>query len=134
MPSPVPRGRRRALAALRLLPAPLLLAPLLLASPALAHAMLHAASPAAGSTVKTPPAEVALTFSEELEPRFSTVQVLDAAGKQVDKADLHVVGGDATHVAIGLNPIGAGTYKVIWHAVSVDTHRTQGSFTFTVAP
>ena len=28
----------------------------------------------------------------------------------------------------------SGTYKVTWHAVSVDTHSTQGNFSFTVKP
>ena len=27
-----------------------------------------------------------------------------------------------------------GTYKVIWRVLSVDTHRTQGDFTFRVGP
>ncbi len=35
---------------------------------------------------------------------------------------------------IGLNPITPGTDKVTWHATSVDTHKTQGSFTFTLSP
>ncbi|MSP32816.1 MAG: hypothetical protein EXR03_08360 [Pseudolabrys sp.] len=28
----------------------------------------------------------------------------------------------------------AGTYKVIWRVLSVDTHRSQGNFTFRVGP
>ena len=37
------------------------------------------------------------------------------------------------HVSLppGLN---AGTYKVVWRVVSVDTHVTEGSFTFQVVP
>jgi len=31
-----------------------------------------------------------------------------------------------------LPPLPAGTYRVKWHVVSVDTHRTQGDFKFTV--
>ena len=38
--------------------------------------------------------------------------------------------GNTMH--IGLKPLNAGTYKVHWHAVSVDTHTTEGDFTFTV--
>jgi methionine-rich copper-binding protein CopC len=99
-----------------------------------AHAQLRQANPAVGATIASAPSQVELTFSEALEPHFSTVVVQDAAGSQVDKRDLHVVGGDATHVAVGLPTVPAGSYTVIWHATSVDTHRTEGSFTFTIAP
>jgi methionine-rich copper-binding protein CopC len=90
--------------------------------------------PAAGSTVATPPAEVDCTFTEELEPKFSTIEVRDALGKRVDSGNMHLSSQDAKQMIIGVGHLGPGAYKVIWHAVSVDTHRTQGSFTFTVAP
>ena len=46
-------------------------------------------------------------------------------------------GCDATAVPprcarVGLKPLAAGTYRVHWHVLSVDTHTTQGSFTFRV--
>lgn len=111
-------------------------AALLLFAPTLvqAHAQLRRADPPVGGTVHTPPMQVELTFSEAVEPRFSTVAVADAAGAQVDKRDLHVVAGDAKHVAVSLGALPPGTYRVAWHATSVDTHKTEGSFTFTVAP
>jgi methionine-rich copper-binding protein CopC len=30
------------------------------------------------------------------------------------------------------SPLKPGVYSVKWHAVTADTHRTQGAFTFTV--
>jgi copper resistance protein C len=33
---------------------------------------------------------------------------------------------------VGLKPLSPGTYRVRWHVLSVDTHRTEGSFTFHV--
>ncbi len=33
---------------------------------------------------------------------------------------------------IGIKADGPGAYHVRWHAVSVDTHKTEGNFTFTV--
>ena len=107
---------------------------LLVSHPAHAHAQLRQAEPPVGGTVRAAPAQVELTFSEAAEPRFSTVTVTDAAGVQVDKGDLHVAGGDAKHLAVSLVALRPGTYKVVWHATSVDTHKTEGSFTFTVAP
>ena len=100
--------------------------------PAFAHAHLSTATPAVGSTVATAPAEVAITYTEALEPKFSTIEVTSATGARVDKADLHVVNGDGKHVAVSLQPLSPGVYTVTWHATSVDTHKTEGSFTFTV--
>ncbi len=103
-------------------------------SPALAHAHLRRAEPAADSTVTPAPDKVVCDFTEALEPRFSTLEVRDATGKRVDAGNMHLAPGDAQQMVIGLGKIGAGIYTVIWHAVSVDTHRTEGRFSFTVAP
>jgi len=42
--------------------------------------------------------------------------------------------GDRTQLRIPVRALPAGTYKVIWRVLSVDTHRTQGDFTFRVGP
>ncbi len=114
----------------------LLLAAGLAAAPALAHAHAHlrASDPPVGGTVRTAPAQVAITFSEAVEPRFSSIAVTDSGGKQMDRHDVHVEAGDAHVLAIGLGPLAPGVYRVEWHATSVDTHKTEGSFDFTVAP
>ena len=87
-----------------------------------------------GSTVSAPPQQVEITFTEGVEPRFSTIAVQNGSGKRVDKGDVHTAPGKDTHLIVGLNPITPGTYKVVWHATATDTHKTQGSFSFTVAP
>jgi methionine-rich copper-binding protein CopC len=33
---------------------------------------------------------------------------------------------------ISLKALPPGTYKVRWHVLSVDTHKTEGSYSFTV--
>jgi methionine-rich copper-binding protein CopC len=99
-----------------------------------AHAMLKRASPRVGSTVAKAPDAVRLWFSEALEPTFSTVQVLDSSGARIDRDDKHLDSKDHALMEISLPQLKPGTYKVIWHALSVDTHATDGSFTFTVAP
>ena len=120
----------RAARAALLLAMPCLLAPCL----AHAHAQLRQADPPVGGTGHAAPPQVELSFSEAVEPRFSTVAVTDAAGAQVDHADLHMAGGDAKRLAISVGALRPGTYKVVWRATAVDTHKTEGSFTFTVAP
>jgi methionine-rich copper-binding protein CopC len=102
-------------------------------TPARAHAYLRRAVPAVGSTVPAAPAVVMCDFTEELEPSFSKLEVQDATGKRVDAGDMHLAPNDAKQMIIGLSKVGSGIYTVIWHAVSVDTHRTEGRFTFTVA-
>ncbi len=100
-------------------------------SPAGAHAMLEHASPGAGAVLRVTPKSVVLDLSEALEPAFSSVSVSDAAGRDVSAARM-VVSGDT--MSIALKPLVPGAYRVTWHAVSVDTHRTQGSYTFVVKP
>jgi hypothetical protein len=94
-----------------------------------AHAFLDHASPLVGSTVPTAPHEVALTFTQNLEPAFSTVEVVDGSGARVDQGKAQV---SANTMSIGLKALAPGTYKVHWHALSVDTHTTEGSFSFRV--
>ena len=98
-------------------------------APAHAHAFLDHASPLVGSTVGSAPHEVSLTFTQSLEPAFSSVQVTDAKGARVDTGKAQVSG---TTMRIGLKSIGPGTYRVHWQVLSVDTHKTQGSFSFQV--
>jgi methionine-rich copper-binding protein CopC len=113
---------------MRLILAALLLAP----AAASAHARLESAIPPAGSTVARAPAELALTYSESIEPHFSKVAVTDATGARMDQGDLHVDPQDATHLLVPVKPLPPGSYTVTWHAVSVDAHRTQGSYHFKV--
>ena len=99
------------------------------ADTAQAHAFLDHASPLVGSTVQTAPRELTLTFTQNLEPAFSTVQVIGPNGQRAD-AGKPQISGNTMRVAIRAS--GSGAYHVRWHALSVDTHTTQGSYTFTV--
>jgi methionine-rich copper-binding protein CopC len=96
---------------------------------ALAHAELHHASPEAGSTVSEPPHEVALTFTDSLEAAFSSADVTNSSGVRVDEGKPQVNGN---MIRISLKTLSPGSYRVHWRAVSVDTHRIEGSFTFSV--
>jgi len=94
-----------------------------------AHAFLDHASPLVGSTVASAPREVSLTFTQNLEASFSSVQVTDASGARVDQGKAQISGNT---MRVGLKSLAAGTYRVRWQALSVDTHKTEGSFTFSV--
>jgi copper resistance protein C len=99
-----------------------------------AHAFLKDAEPGVGSTVQTSPSEVRIRFTENIEPAVSSIQVFDASGKEVDKRDMHLDRFDHALLHVSLPRPGAGSYKVVWRVVSVDTHVTNGNFTFRVAP
>ena len=103
------------------------------AAPAVwAHAFLDHAIPAVGSSVPAPPTAVTLWFTQNLEPAFSGMTVSNAAGERVDLGNVRVVPGGPDQLQVGLKPLPPGTYTVSWHVVSVDTHPTQGNFTFDV--
>ena len=102
--------------------------------PARAHAFLDHAVPAVGSSVKGSPPQVKLWFTEQLEPAFSTIQVLDRSGRRVDKADMKVDPSEPTVLQVSLPTLSPGTYRVTWRVLSVDTHVTEGDFTFDVVP
>jgi methionine-rich copper-binding protein CopC len=93
-----------------------------------AHAFLDHANPRVGSTVAAPE-QVELWMTEELEPAFTHVQVFDAHGREIDREDARISG---TTMIVSLPKLAAGTYLVKWKAVAADTHKTAGTFSFTV--
>ena len=98
-----------------------------------AHAFLERAIPAVGSDVADPPATLTLTYTEPVEAAFSFIHVIDGAGTRVD-AGTSMTRGDGRMLQVDLKPLPPGTYRVEWHVTSVDTHKTDGHFTFTVMP
>jgi copper resistance protein C len=99
---------------------------------ALAHAFLDHAVPAVGATVAQAPTEVTLWFTQPLEPAFAGCAVSNAAGERVDTGQVAVDPKDPQELHVPLKALPPGEYKVSWHVVSVDTHRTIGDFSFTV--
>ena len=96
-----------------------------------AHALLDHAEPRVGNKVAAAPHEVTLWFTQKLESAFSTITVTNSAGERVDTGKTRVSGNQ---MAVSLRSGGAGTYHVTWRVLSVDTHTTDGNFTFQVGP
>jgi len=103
-----------------------------LAASVRAHAALVKSTPARGTTVVQPPQRVELVFSERLEPAYSTVAVVDAAGQQVDLRDGALSPTDTRRVSVSLPPLVPGTYTVRFRVLSVDGHIVESEFHFTV--
>jgi len=102
--------------------------------PARGHAFLDHASPPVGSSVSASPPVVTLWFTQDLEPAFSGVTVTNEAGQRVDLGNAQIPQSSPAELQIGLKRLAPGTYLVSWHVVSVDTHPTEGTFTFEIKP
>jgi copper resistance protein C len=116
----------------RVLPLTALAALLLFAPTALAHAFLDHADPKVGSAVNQSPATVEVWFTEDFDTSGSGLEVQDANGNQVDKQDCHVDPKDKAALIVSLKNLPPGKYKVIWHALCLQGHKTHGDFKFEV--
>ena len=115
-----------------------LLASASLSSLVFAHAHLESQLPAADSTVPAPK-ELRLQFSEGVEDKFTKVSITSTAagGKTMVEAVPEIATDPANNkvlIVTPVAPLNAGEYKIEWHAVSVDTHRSEGTYRFTVSP
>src|SRR6266571_2463732 len=103
-------------------------------SRAFAHAVLVRATPSGSESLSQSPAEVALLFSEPLDPVFSGVRVLNASGQPVDKGDTHVDPNNERLLAVSVQPgLPNGTYRVVWRSLSaIDVHPDAGEYSLFV--
>ena len=95
-----------------------------------AHAFVDHAEPAVGSQIHGAPGQAKIWFTEKLEPALSKIQVFDISGLEVDKRDVKIDQSNPALLTVSLPELKPGKYKVVWRAVSVDTHVTTGNFTF----
>jgi len=96
-----------------------------------AHAYPAISLPADGATLKEPPREVRIQFTEGLELAFSQIVVKGPNAEIVSQGKLRKLAEDTA--AIDLKPLRPGNYVVEWQALSVDTHITEGVLRFTVS-
>jgi methionine-rich copper-binding protein CopC len=109
-------------------------APLIFAAiPAHAHAYLDRAEPRVGSTVSSATRQLSLWFTQNLEPAFSSAEVRDSTGARVDQG-ARVDPANRSVMRVLLRPLRPGSYRVQWRVLSVDTHTTEGTFSFRVGP
>ncbi|MER6312890.1 copper resistance protein CopC [Streptomyces sp. NPDC001581] len=104
------------------------------ASPATAHAALTASDPKDGAVVATAPAQVTLSFSEQVALGDDSIRVLDPQGRRVDTGELRdMCSGNTVRYGTALHTgLPDGTYTVAWQAVSADSHPISGAFTFSI--
>ncbi|MFH6566439.1 MULTISPECIES: copper homeostasis periplasmic binding protein CopC [Pseudomonas] len=102
------------------------------ASAAFAHAHLEQSTPAADSTVSNVK-ELRLAFTEGVEQAFTKVVLThDQAPVAVSSIKTEPANKKIL-IVTPAQPLPAGTYNVKWNAVSVDTHKSTGDYSFTVS-
>ncbi|MGH7331360.1 MAG: copper resistance CopC family protein [Candidatus Rokuibacteriota bacterium] len=104
----------------------------LTATAAHGHASLQRAEPGIESTLKRSPVRVTLSFTERVEPGYSSIRVVDEHGQQVDRRDSRVDPSNPTRLRVTLPTLPLGTYKVMWRVLSIDADITEGTFTFRI--
>jgi len=104
----------------------------LVAAPAaLAHSHPVTMTPAKDSTISAP-TEVSVIFSEDLEPKFSSLELQDSMGMVISKTPSVLDPKDAKHLTLALPTLAPGVYTVHWISVAADGHRLEGKYNFTV--
>lgn len=103
---------------------------LVLATGASAHSVLLSASPADGSSLKTAPSVVVLTFSEPVQTTTMEVAVTATSGVVVTTEKATVVGAVITQKLPTNLP--NDDYTVAYRVISVDGHPVSASITFSV--
>lgn len=100
---------------------------------ALAHAHLKHQYPAADAAVTAAPQALTLNFSEGIEPKFSGVSITGDKQQIVKIGAVKRAEKDNTQLIVPIEqPLTPGSYTVDWHVVSVDGHKTKGSYRFSV--
>lgn len=98
-----------------------------------AHAHLVRADPGVNSLTKGSPRTLHATFSESLVASFSNLSLVTSRGRPIATGKTMVDPKDrATLMADIPKPLAPGIYLVRWRAVSADTHRMTGQYSFRV--
>lgn len=99
-------------------------------APALAHTRLLGSDPADGASLAVAPERVSLTFTEAVQPDFTTLTVIGPDGAAWQTSDVITDNGTAS---VAVRPLGpAGRYEIGYRVVSDDGHPVTGSVGFTL--
>jgi copper transport protein len=100
-----------------------------------AHAYIVKTVPAQSAILKASPRIVALTYDEAVEPRFATISVSDAKGRQLTTGRVSRSPANPDTLVVALRQgLRRGWYLVYWRAISVDGHPVQGAYQFAIGP
>lgn len=97
-----------------------------------AHPEIIRTVPEAGVVLSESPEEVLVVFNEPVEDAFSSLELFDSQGQQVDAGGGGRSATDETALRVGLSTIGPGVYTAVWQVVGSDGHKIRGNFAFTI--
>jgi methionine-rich copper-binding protein CopC len=98
---------------------------------ATAHSFPDQETPPAGATLSEPPSQVTIKYDAPIEKLFASLEVLNSAG-QNEAVGKPEISPDGWKLSVPVNKLPPGEYTVQWRVVCIDTHHTQGSYSFIV--
>jgi copper transport protein len=104
----------------------------LAAGPAFAHATLLNESPSSGGVVPTSPKQLELTFDENVEISFGSIELFNQKGDRVDIGAPHHAPTSDHSIEASVPELADGAYVLTWRVISADSHPVHGAYTFTV--
>ena len=100
---------------------------------AFAHAHLKDQLPAEGAAVEQVPESITLNFSEGIEINFTKVSIVGPKSQNIKTGKAALDPANDTKVIVPIeDKLATGKYDVNWSVVSVDGHKTKGTYSFTV--
>jgi methionine-rich copper-binding protein CopC len=96
-----------------------------------AHSFPESEAPAAGQTLNKPPPEIRIKYDAPIEKLFAQLTVVDSSGQNLAEG-APTVSDDGYVLTVKLPPLKPGNYFVKWRVVCIDTHHTEGSYSFSV--
>jgi methionine-rich copper-binding protein CopC len=96
-----------------------------------AHSFPDSESPSAGQKIASAPTEVTINFDAPIEKLFAKLEVTGADGAN-QAAGAPQVSDDGRRLSVKVGALKPGDYLVKWAVVCIDTHHTQGSYTFSI--
>jgi methionine-rich copper-binding protein CopC len=75
---------------------------------------------------------VSIKYDAPIEHLFAKLEVVDEAGNDLATSQPEV-SSDGIMLSVKVKPLKPGDYTVKWSVVCIDTHHTQGSYTFSVS-
>ena len=96
-----------------------------------AHSFPETETPSAGQKVAAAPSEVAIKFDAPIEKLFAKLEVTASDGQNV-VVGAPQVSDDGIRMSVKVGALKPGDYTVKWAVVGIDTHHTEGSYTFSI--
>jgi copper resistance protein C len=97
-----------------------------------AHSFPESETPSAGQKVASAPSEITVNFDAPIEKLFAKLEVTGAGGTD-EAAGAPQVSDDGRHLSVKVAALKPGDYTVKWAVVGIDTHHTEGSYTFSIS-